>query len=277
MQDKHLASLEEHQSAHCWIKPSQVRHPAGVLTGEAMLSSACCVGFSHPNHHPCNSKSATFTGIYFVNNSRVDYHVDGLWLTGIVRGWGLGCFRCQLHLSISETVLPCFWMVGPKKAAFEKLLGGPRGELLVQLSMAMGTQLTHLELCLPHCGTNQESMFLFQRLQMAGRKNVPAHFDEQWLDTPKKNKSMKTKWVDGVGPQPISEHHGTPHWADILFSSPAAVTTPTQKNPRENIAFFGWEQNCEILRPENHYPKTDLFWWWWKLFPKCSSPPTTCD
>ena len=27
-----------------------------------------------------------------------------------------------------------FSMLGPKKAAFEKLLGGPRGELLVQLS-----------------------------------------------------------------------------------------------------------------------------------------------
>ena len=37
-----------------------------------MLSSACCVGFSHPNHHPCNSKSAIFTGIYFINNARVD-------------------------------------------------------------------------------------------------------------------------------------------------------------------------------------------------------------
>lgn len=168
--------------------------------------------------------------------------------------------------------------VGPQKSSVRKTARrSMRGVLGPTFDGESAPNNTHLELCLPHCGTNQESMFLFQRLQMPGTQNVPAHFDEQWLDTPQKKKSMKIKWVDGVGPQPISEHHGRPHWADIFFCSPAAVTTPTQKNPRENIVFFGWEQNCEILRPEKHYPKTDLFWWWWKLFPKCSSPPTTCD
>ena len=239
----------------------QVRHPGWGFNWGSNVVKCMLRGIFPPKPSPLQFQVGHFyRDLLHQQFQGRRTHFNGLWLTGIIRGWGLGCFRCPLHLSISEAVLPCFWMVfdvGPqKKQRSKNCWEVHEGSSWSNFRWRICTQ-QHTSRTLSPTLWYKPGKYVFVPKAANGRHTERSSpFWWAMIGNPPKKKSMKIKWVDGVGPQPISEHHGRPHWADIFLLLTSCNYNPdTEESAGEHCIFWLgaklWNSSARKALPKN--------------------------